>query len=290
MVESVLLIVNPVAGRGKGRPVLPELEAGLRDAGIEIQLAVTAQAGDARITAAASAADHDAVVCVGGDGTLNEVINGVPEGCPVAQFPLGTGNVLAKELRLPRRVRAFCEMVRAGKKKRLDVGAVDGRKFVSFAGLGFDAAITQAMAAERSGAIRMTRYASLTAGALARWTFPPIEVSVDGGEPVAAAGFALISSVRSYGGPLHVVPHARHDDGVFDLCILPRGSRLQYVRALTAFLLGCATVCSGARYYRGRTFHATSEHEVPYQLDGDPAGTLPVTVEVLDQPLQVIVP
>jgi len=290
MVQSALLIVNPIAGRGKGERTLPELENGLREAGIDTQVAVTAQAGDAREAAGALAGAHDAVICVGGDGTLNEVINGVPPDCPVAQFPIGTGNVLAKELGLPRRIAPFCQMVRAGRQKAIDLGAANGQKFASFAGIGFGAAVTEAMATARSGAIHMWRYAGLILRGFAAGRFPRIEVSVDGGVPVVAAGFALISSVRSYGGPICIAPQARHDDGMFDLCILPKGSRFQYLRALTAFLLGCARGCSGAQYFRGRTFHAASAQRAPYQLDGDATGVLPVTVEVLDERLPVIVP
>jgi diacylglycerol kinase family enzyme len=161
---------------------------------------------------------------------------------------------------------------------------------VSFVGIGFDAAITAAMENRRQGTIRMIHYVPPILRESVRWRFPHIEVSIDGGEPNAEGGFALVSSIRSYGGPLRPVPQAVHDDGLLDVCILPKGSRLSYLRAFFAFLLGCARACSGARYFRGRKFHATSDERVPYHLDGDTAGHLPVTIELLNEQLPVIVP
>jgi diacylglycerol kinase (ATP) len=290
MTESALLIVNPIAGRGRGQRVLARLEQGLRDAGVHTEVSVTRCAGDARRAACELGAGRDVVVAVGGDGTLNEVINGVPSGCAVTQFPLGTGNVLAKELSLPRGAGRFCRMVREGRQRLLDLGTAAGRRFVSFVGIGFDAAITAAMESKRQGAIRMVHYVPSILRESVRWRFPRIEVSVDGGDPVAAGGFALVSSVRSYGGPLRPVPQAVHNDGLLDVCILPKGTRLSYLRAFFAFLLGCARACSGARYFRGRKCHATSDERVPYHLDGDTAGHLPVTIELLSEQLPVIIP
>ncbi|MFW6108647.1 MAG: diacylglycerol/lipid kinase family protein, partial [bacterium] len=111
--RRALTVVNPIAGRGRGRAMAVRLAEALSQRGMELELAATSQAGDGR-SAAGRAGDYDLLVAVGGDGTLNEVVNGLEADCPVALFPLGTGNVLAKELRLPRRVDRFCEMVAQG--------------------------------------------------------------------------------------------------------------------------------------------------------------------------------
>ena len=287
--ERALVIVNPIAGRGSGRRVFEEVERGLREAGLSVEASVTAKAGDAR-DAAGRAEGHDVAVVVGGDGTLNEVINGLEADVAVAHCPLGTANVLAKELRIPRDVGRFCEMVRAGRVRTLDLAAANGQRYVSLASAGFDAEVTGVVHEARSGAIRMSHYFGPIARCLWHYSFPRLAVRIDGGEPVEAAGFVLVSNVRSYGGPLCVTPDAAPDDGQLDVCILPRGSRLSYVRALAAFFFRCQHWLSGARYYRGRRVDVTADERVPYQVDGDPVGWLPATFELLARKLRVVVP
>ena len=287
--RRVLAIVNPVAGSGAGRRVFEQVERGLKRAGLAVEASLTAQAGDAR-RAAAQAAGCDVVVSIGGDGTLNEVVNGLEADLPVAPCPLGTANVLAKELGVPRSVARFCEMVRAGRERVLDLGAVNGQRFVSMTGAGFDASVTAEVHAARRGAIRMSGYFGPLLRHLARYPFPRLKVRIDGGEVVESAGFALVSNVRSYGGPLVVAPDAVPDDGLLDVCTLPRASRLAYVRALAAFFLRCQHSLSGARYHRGRSIEVTADERVPYQADGDPAGWLPARIELLERTLRVVVP
>ncbi|HUT36198.1 MAG TPA: diacylglycerol kinase family protein [Planctomycetota bacterium] len=286
--RRALVIVNPIAGRGKGSDRLGRVEQELRRVGIAAETVVTSQPGDAR-GAAAKAQAHDLVAVIGGDGTLNEVLNGLDADRPVALLPLGTGNVLAKELRLPRRVGRFCDMLARGRERLLDLGAVEGRRFVSMVGAGFDAEVAARLASERTGGIRMRRYAGLILRCLARYGTPRIAVSVDGAPPVEAQGFALVSNVRSYGGPFCITPHATPHDGWLDVCVLPRGGLGRYVRAMLALLLRCPGL-SGTRYLRGRSVRLTSTEAVRYQVDGDPGGLLPATVELLDRKLRFIVP
>jgi diacylglycerol kinase family enzyme len=208
----------------------------------------------------------------------------------VAVYPLGTGNVLAKELGLPRRVRAFCEMMGAGRQRALDVASVGGRRFVSMAGVGFDAAVAARLAAARSGGIRMRKYVVPLLRCFATYRFPRLEVRIDDGEAVAAEGFVLVSNVRAYGGPFVVTPDAVHDDGLLDVCVLPRGSRLRALRAMLAFTVGCQRSLSGARYFRGRRVRVTSEERVHYQVDGDAAGFVPATFELLERKQRFVVP
>ena len=281
--------MNPIAGRGAGQRVLDELERGLDRVGVAVDVALTEKAGDAR-AAAAAAGGHDVVIAIGGDGTLNEVINGLEADVPVVPCPLGTANVLAKELRIPRRISRFCQMVRAGRVRTLDLAAANGRRFISMAGAGFDASVTAEVHAARSGSIRLLSYVGPIVRHLAHYPFPPMRVQLDGGEPVVSEGFVLVSNVRSYGGPLCITPDAQPDDGLLDVCVLPRGSRLRYLRALAAFFLQCSRRCSGARYHRARTVRVTADERVPYQVDGDAAGYLPATIEVLDRKLRVVVP
>jgi diacylglycerol kinase family enzyme len=113
---------------------------------------------------------------------------------------------------------------------------------------------------------------------------------VDAGPAVEAAGFVVISNVRAYGGPFLVTPDACPSDGLLEVCALRRGSHLARLRALFGFFVRLPKALSGVRYLRGRSVRVTAEEPVRYQVDGDPAGFLPATFEVLDRRLRVIVP
>jgi YegS/Rv2252/BmrU family lipid kinase len=287
--RRVFVIVNPIAGQGAGRRVFERVERGLRERGLAVESAVTERAGDARV-AAGDAGGHDVVVVVGGDGTLNEVVNGLDADVAVAHCPLGTANVLAKELRVPRGIEGFCDMVAAGRERTLDLGAANGRRFVAMAGAGFDAAVTTELHETRSGTIHIGQYVWLLFRRLVRGYRRRLRVCIDGGAPLDAESFVLVSNVRSYGGPLCVTPEAVPDDGVFDVCLLPRGSRWRLLRALAGFFLRCQHGLSGAQYFRGRSVEVSADARVPLQVDGDPAGHLPATIELLERRLRVVVP
>ena len=176
-----------------------------------------------------------------------------------------------------------------GRERLLDLAAVEGRRFVSMVGAGFDAEIAARLASERTGPIRMRRYATLIVGCLARYGAPRIGVGVDGAPPVEAQGFALVSNVSSYGGPFRITPHAKPDDGSLDVCLLPRGGFGRYLRAILACMGRCPGL-SGTRHLRGRSVRLTCEEPVHYHVDGDPAGLLPATVELMDRKIRFIVP
>jgi len=288
--RRALVVVNPIAGRGAAGRCLPRLGEGLRTIGLSATIEATRASGDAKAITSKFAPDHDLVVVVGGDGTLNEVINGLGVDRPLALFPVGTGNVMAKELRLPRKVEGFCRMVADGRQRAVDVARAGGRRFVAFLGAGFDALVARRMAERRTGAIRMADYAGLILTSLARYDFPRISATVDGGEPVASRGFVLVSNVRSYGGPFVITPKARCDDGELDVCVLPRAGRARYVWAMLGLIARLPAALVGARHVRGRRVRLEAEGDVPYQVDGDPAGALPVEVEVLDRKARFLVP
>jgi len=287
--QRTLLIVNPIAGRGAVRGRLDEIEHGLRRLGRKPHVAATTKPGDAR-QVAASAEDGDLVVVAGGDGTLNEVVNGLAADCPVAVFPLGTANVLAKEFRLPREPRNFCQMVQQGRQRLLDLGTVQGRRFVSMAGAGFDAEVAASLAASRSGGIRMRRYVRHIARCLFSYDFPRITVSIGGHRATDAAGFVLVSNVRSYGGPFVIAPRATAQDGLLDVCALRTRGLLGRLGAMLAFMAHCPRLVRSTRYFRARSATLASDAPVRYQVDGDPAGHLPATFELLDRKLRLIVP
>ena len=291
MTKSCLLIVNPISGQGRGRRNAPRLRALLARSGYEVELCQTSAAGAARDLAAQAVAGEIALVlAVGGDGTFSEVVNGLGDkGVPVALFPTGTGNVLAKEYRLPRTPEKACAMILRGRTKRLDVGALAGRRFGLFAGAGFDAAVAKRLHRSRRGPITMLHYAAPILGALAAYRAADISVAVDG-VPAGRAASVLVANVRSYGGPLGFVPDADPTDGLLDVCLLRGRARRDLVRYLWGGVRRRLLRYPDVTRVRGRVVELRSDDDVPVQADGDYVGDLPARIEVLPARLPLIVP
>ena len=291
MAKKCLIIANPISGLGFGRRNAPLLETQLRENGYEVELFWTTAQGAARAAAEeANADDVSVILCVGGDGTLNEIVNGVGDKrIPVTIFPTGTGNVLAKEYGIPYNVSRVCEMIVHDRTKWLDVGVIGNRRFILFAGAGFDAAVTMSLHRRRTGRISMLSYVSPVLRALVTYRFPEIEVRVDG-QFAGTATCVIVSNVHSYGGPFEFTQQADPTDGLLDVCLMRGRSRWDLVRYMWGGLRRRLLRYEDTKHLRGAVIELDSKSEVPLQADGDFIGNSPVKIELLHARLPVIVP
>ena len=291
MPNKCLIVANPISGLGFGRRNAPRLEAQLREHGYDAELIWTTKSDTGRATAAAADPDEvAAILCVGGDGTLNQVVNGLGDKrIPVTVFPTGTGNVLAKEYGIPYSVARVCDMIRRGKTELLDVGVIGDQRFVLFAGAGFDAAVAMALSESRTGRISMLNYVAPTIKALSTYRFPEMEVVVDG-ELAGRATCVLVSNIHSYGGPFEFVEDADPTDGQFDICLMRGRGRWDMLRYLWGGLRGRILEYEDITHVRGAQIELTSDAAVPVQADGDYFGKLPVRIDLLHAQVPVIVP
>ena len=292
----VHIIANPVSGRGRAARILPRLEAALREGGGVVEVVRTGGRGDAA-AAARAAAGADAVVAVGGDGTVNEVLNGLPPGGPaLGVLATGTANVLAKELGLPREPEALARAVRAGRTRAWDVGVrgETGQKFLLMAGAGFDAAIVHGFHATRRGTIRMSQYLAWGLRYLTCYRHPTLAVEIDGAPVPGPVHFALVNNAAEYGGPLRLSAGARPDDGVFQVLLFrsprTRDAGRLYLQAFFASVFDGPLHVPGAEFRPARRVRITADDPVPLQIDGDPAGFLPATLTLHPAAVRLIVP
>jgi len=289
--KKCLIIANPISGLGFGRRNAPRLRALLRENGYAVELCWTDARGAARAAAEdADPADVSVILSVGGDGTLNEVVNGVGDRrIPVAIFPTGTGNVLAKEYGIPYSVPRVCDMIVRGKTETLDVGVIGDRRFLLFAGAGFDAAVAMSLHERRTGRISMLNYIGPTFRSFLTYRFPEIKVTVDG-KSAGSATTVLISNVHSYGGPLGFIGEADPTDGVFDICIMRGRRRRDLIRYLWGGFRQNIMRYEDTSSLRGTLVELDAEEDAPIQADGDFIGKLPARIEMLYARLPIIVP
>ncbi|HXX94662.1 MAG TPA: diacylglycerol kinase family protein [Planctomycetota bacterium] len=307
MRDPVKIISNPFSGGGRARGVAAAVIERLRARGCRVELAETEHAGDAR-TRAAETAGFAAVGCVGGDGTVNEVLNGLPEKAPppLAAVPCGTANVLAKELGLPRDPEGLARMIAEGREIPWDLGVEhrSGRRFLLFASAGYDAHVVHLFHATRRKPLQIWSYALYNMWLYIVWGFksireytvPQIRVDLDGRTLATDATWVQISNIRSYGGPLVFTPHAMPDDGAFEVMIQKAPRKRDVFRmfwaAILNFLFGVTYRMHDVTFHTARRVRLASANgsPVPIQVDGDPGGHTPADFEVLPGGVRILAP
>jgi diacylglycerol kinase (ATP) len=240
----------------------------------------------------AVASGRDALRCVvaaGGDGTLLEVLNRAP-GLPIALLPLGTENLVAGYCGLARSPGALAEIVARGRPRRIDAARANDRTFCLMAGAGFDAAVVHRAHRRRRGHITRLSYGLPIIQELRDYHYPIINVEVVGTGEVLRGAMAFVFNVPRYGLGLPIAAGASPDDGLLDLYVFERPGRLALARYLLAVARGRHLGLPDVLHRRAEGFRLSSSGRVPLQTDGDPAGWLPATVEVLPRKLTLLVP
>jgi len=290
--NAVFILTNPISGRGRGIRAAERLKKRLEQAGLRAHLETTKGPGDARTIAATLGREFGKLAVVGGDGTLNEVISGLTRfDLPVALLPLGTANLLGKALGLTDRPDRLARVILANKVRRLDLGQVGERRFVSVAGVGFDAACTRELERLRRGPITKLSYVRPVARTLLRHRTTPLTVIVDGQPITENAAWVLVCNVKEYAAYFQFTPEADPTDGEFDLCILHHHGRLSHLALFIRAFLGRPGRPPAVSYPRGKRIKIVSPtDQVPFELDGDHVGETPVEIRLLRAALPVLVP
>lgn len=277
--RRVLVIVNPAAGARRRRKFARVLSE-LRRLGCAVTVRATAARGDAEAMArAADPTAFDLVAAAGGDGTVNEIINGLAASkLPLALIPLGTANVLAHEVAIPRDPAGIAHAVAFGAARAVHVGVANGRRFAMMLGVGIDARIVAGIdpALKRYGG----RLAYVVSGIRAVLAQPPLlyRVDIDGKGFMAAA--AIVANGRFYGGRFVVAPGARLDTPSFQVVLMKRPGRRDVLRYGAALARGRLDRLPDVRIVEGRTLRIDGPAGEPAQADGDLTGALPLTVTV----------
>jgi len=290
--KRLFVIFNPAARGEKSRRLLRFLES---KAGNAVTLAPTRHPGDASALAAQAAKDgYDMIVAAGGDGTINEVVNGMGcSGIPLGILPLGTINVFALDLGIPLELEAAWSLLETGTARAIDLGCAEfagkERFFVQLAGVGFDAHAVRAASWELKKRIGFLSY--IWAGVVV--LLKPrtdVEVRPLDGQPPATGSIVLIGNGRLYGGKLALFPHAKLDDGKLDVCVFERWSGWHITRYVWGILRGKHVGLSDVKYIQTDRFECRTTRPAPFELDGEDAGEAPVTFSVLPRALRVVTP
>jgi diacylglycerol kinase (ATP) len=293
--RRMTVVFNPTAG-GRRRARLDETLKLLRASGCEVAVQATAARGDAETIARGFGVPPqalDLLVIAGGDGTINEAVNGLLSAggdgaSSMALVPLGTANVLAKEIGLATAPAAVARAIARGASVRAYVGVANGRCFTAMAGAGFDAHVVANVSLRLKRLFGKGAYVLESLRQLWRFPFPRYRVTVDGESYDAAS--VIVAKGHFYAGRYVCAPEARLDQPEFHVCLFERGGRWNAVRYALALALGRLPRLPDFRVLRGRAVTIDGPAGDPLQGDGDIIAHLPVRIEIAPQPLRLIVP
>lgn len=290
--NTVIVSLNPNSGASNQEALAEQLCAELTQRGYQTKMLTVIAEVKRNVAELLAANQLRAVVAAGGDGTVSLLANELPPATPLVILPLGTENLLAKFLKQTADPTAIAELIDAGQTVRLDAGRANGKLFLVMASCGFDAEVVSRLHAGRRGHIQHWSYARPILGAIWQYHYPRLQLWIDDASEPIEGRWAFVFNVPRYAMNLPLVTDADARDGRLDLCTFRGGNLMRGLYYLATILAGGHRRWTSShlqRFTRLRIESDSHEKPVPYQLDGDPGGVLPVEIEVLPKFIRVVV-
>jgi YegS/Rv2252/BmrU family lipid kinase len=304
---SVAFLVNPASANGSTGQRWPEIARRAADAGLVGDALISERPGHvAELVERATDAGAALLVAVGGDGTVNEAVNGLmrlrergrelPE---LAVLPRGTGTDFVRTFRIPTRLDDALRIAREGKTREIDAGRVEFRAwdgsdatafFCNVASAGMSGAVAQRANTTSKAMGGKASFLWATLAVFGRWKPTEVEVEVDGATVNRSMYDVIVANCRYLAGGMHMTPQAEPDDGLFDVLLIGDITRLDLALTLPKVYRGTHLPHPKAELLRGRSVSVRSPAPLPIELDGEQPGTTPVRFEVVPRALRLRVP
>lgn len=288
---KILVIANPGAGTGQTLRYVQAFCTALQGRGHSVDTWMAKKPRDWGQRFETLPEDVDRLVVAGGDGTVNAVLNHVPDPSriPILHLGTGTANILSRDLGLPRQPEALADVLEHGAIRRVDMGLVGDRRFLLLTTVGFDATVVEEVEKCRQSTLGYHGYAMPMLRGLARWNPTELIVQVDGKERIVGTN-AMVLKAKYYGGFLVFADGAELDSGHFDVVVFHGKSVHALFRYTLAACVGTASKLQDVTHVTGTTVTIESAEPVAVEVDGDYYGTTPVKVELLPSLVPLVVP
>lgn len=302
--QRFVFIINPISGKGRTVKLWAKLKHSLEDRGVGFVEMVTSGPGDAETMAASLPANTRAVVSVGGDGTLNEVVNGLSgrwldlEGyetvpIPLGLLPTGSGNDFARAAGLAHPLSTVLESILAVITRRIDIGRVNGRYFLNVSGAGFDAEVVskfnRGFFDGRLVINGTPGYLAALFTTLASFKSTRIHIRLDSKAPVEEDILLIaVGNGQYFGGGMKITPNANLSDGLLDVCWVRSMSKIPFIGSLASVFKGNHLANPSVGYAKAK-FISIDGQPIRVQADGELSGCLPMTWSIIPGALNLIV-
>jgi len=297
---KTVFLVNPAAENGAAGRRWPELAHEAASLGLQGDTRFSERPGHLTELAREAAADADLLVAVGGDGTVNEVVNGIAGlDVELALIPRGTGGDFVRTFGIPRKLDRAVEVALRGRTRAIDLGR--GR-YRSWAGEDEESYFANIASAGMSGAIAKrtnetskalggkVSYAWATVAVFSRWRSDEVRVRVDGTERAGRMHDVIVANGRYLGGGMKMVPEAEPDDGLLDVLLIGDLTKRDLLLTMPKTYRGKHLPHPKATLLRGTTVEIDAPEPLPVELDGEQPGTTPVRFEIVPRALRLRVP
>ncbi len=287
----ILIIGNPVSGVGKSLKVIESFYGILKNRGHIVDKIITSKPGDAKLLAGEIGPEVERIVIAGGDGTINEVINGLkdPSKVPAVHLATGTANMLTRDLRLPRDHSELAKLIENGETIYADLGKIGNRLFLQILSVGFDAAVAERLALNRPKTLGYLGYIRPILGAMLTYRPVNMRVIIDDDLELNGASVMLLK-VRHYGGYFVFSHDVAMDSGQFEIVVLHKGTMPQLIKYAFAGFFRQTHRLTGVTRVKGRKMIIESHRPVSVQIDGDYLGKTPIQAEMSDKKMALIRP
>jgi YegS/Rv2252/BmrU family lipid kinase len=284
------LVVNPAAGGGRARKLLPSVEATLRSAGHDLVVTPTRSLEHADELVSAAVGDDRVVVAMGGDGIVGRVAGAVAAADGLmGVLPGGRGNDFCRAVGISLKAVAACDVLSTGEERRVDLGYAGDVAFVGVASIGFDSDVQERVLTSKLPLGQLVYlYGSLAT--VARWKPATFTCRVDG-EPLVVTGWSVaVANSGMYGGGMRIAPDASVEDGRLDVVTSSTTNRRTFLRALPKVFKGTHVDEPSCSVRTATTVELMADRPFRVFADGDPVASLPCTVTVRPGALRVLLP
>lgn len=290
-IDRTLVVIqrNPTSGSGKGRSDLLELIRQLRAAGFRVRLFANRDRLDHYLRQNAVIQQLRCLVAAGGDGTVGSLVNRHPT-LPIAPFPLGTENLIARHLKIKRCGRTLAKIIRNGRIRKFDTGRANGQAFLLMASVGIDADVVRRLDESRSGNIQHLSYLKPILASFTKYRFPKLSVYSDDGKLLGEGSHVIVTNIPEYGFRMQFAPSADPHDGELDVRIFRHSGMVATVLHAVGTWFGRKDRVANIQRFQLQSLEIKSDQAAtPGQIDGDPAGICPLRISVHSASMTLLV-
>lgn len=285
-------IINPAAGRGRTAKIWPDIEATMKSTGEKGDSYFTSGPGDAeKLARELSRQSYRRLLVLGGDGTVHGVLNGLElDKVQIGIVPTGTGNDFCRMLGIAKQPKEALLQLLRGTTKKVDIGLVNGRRFLNTIGVGFDAEVVRITNEEYRYLSGNLAYLASLIKVLGKYRNQPMVVET---EEAIFRGKMLLAAIGNgsfVGGGMNLLPRAKIDDGVFHLCLLGNVSKTEILVNMPKIFSGSHLSHPKVSTFTARKVTINSQRPLAVQADGEIIGETPVEVDIMPLALEILVP
>ncbi len=287
-----LFIINPQAGKGKPLKLVPLIKEYFAGRDEQYQIEFTEYPGHAAaLTRQHVQSDRYRVYAVGGDGTLNEVLNGiVGSDSSLAVIPAGTGNDFVKTLGRKMELQELLHLTIKGKEKPLDLAVINNRYFINISSVGFDAEVVEKTLRFKKGLLAGVSYLAGVLLTLLRYKNHPLNITVDGESISTRFLLIAVANGRYYGGGFLPTPGALLDDGLLDICMIGKKNIFEIMGTIAKYMKGTHHTVKRVSFLKGKEINISCEKEIAVNIDGEVERLRELNFKIIPAGIKMVVP